>query len=434
MVRAARAADHHHAVSVQRDARGCRVTGASGRALDHYERALEGFLAWTGDPVAAARRAREEAPGFVMGHVLEAQLHLCSRDPSGAGAARAGLERASALPQDARERMHLAALATSLSGEFDRARGHLACVLEHAPRDLLALAVAHTIDHYVGDSQKLRARVAAVLPAWSRDDPGYHGVLAMHAFGLEESGDYARAEEAALAALELEPRDIRAHHARCHVLEMQGRAAEGVRWMGERGTHWTDLGAASTHLWWHLALYHLELGDARHALDIYDRRIGGATLNERIDSSALLWRLQLRGVAPEGRWRALAERWAPQAEDAFCAFNDVHAMLAFVGAGRRDLQRQLLRAQRRRLARGGTNGGMLRDVGIPACEALRAYGEGRYARAAELLATLPAVAHRLGGSHAQRGIIGLTLRHAQRKGDSPHFSQLQMRKIGTVPI
>jgi tetratricopeptide (TPR) repeat protein len=420
-------------VSLLQDARGCRVTGASGRALDHYERALHGFLSWRGEPRTEARLALEEAPGFVMGHVLEAQLHLCSRDPSGAAVARACLERARHLPQDARERMHLAAIATALRGDWDRARELLACILERQPRDLLALAISHTIDHYLGDTRDLHARVAAVLPVWSREDPGYHGVLAMHAFGLEEAGRYAQAEEAALAALELEPGDLRAHHARSHVLEMQGRAAEGVRWMGERAAHWNGSGASSTHIWWHLALYHLELGDARHALEIHDRRIGAETVNDLIDASALLWRLQLRGLELQPRWSALAERWSAHAEDAFCAFNDVHAMLAFVGAGRRDLQRRLLRAQTRRVSRGGTNQGMLRDVGLPASRALIAFGAGDLARAARILLQLPSVSHRLGGSHAQRGLIGLTLRAASNR-DSPHLTVAPLGQMGTVPI
>jgi len=124
---------------------------------------------------------------------------------------------------------------------------------------------------------------------------------------------------------------------------------------------------------------------------------------------------------PGPRWRQLAERWAPHAEDAFCAFNDLHAMLAFVGARRADLARRLLRAQRRRLAHGGTNEAMLRVVGLPACQALAAFGKEDYARAAQLLGGLPEVSHRLGGSHAQRGLIGLTLRAAEKNGVRPYF-------------
>jgi hypothetical protein len=422
---------------VQADARGLAASGASARALESYERSLEDFLAWSGDPLAEARRAVEEAPAFVMGHVLIAQLLLCSRDPAGAHAARASLERARALPSSARERMHMAAVGTSLAGDWDRARELLACILARHPRDLLALAISHTIDYYLGETRGLRRGIEAALPAWTRADRGYAGVIAMLAFGLEESGAYGRAEEAALEALMLEPRSLRAHHARAHVLEMQGRAAEGVRWAEERRAHWDRPGASATHVWWHLALHHLELGDARRALEIHDARIAGsAGVSELIDAAALLWRLQMRGADLGARWAQLAALWEPRAEEAFCAFNDLHAMLAFVGAGRRDLQRRLLRAQRRRLARGGTNEGMLRSVGLPAAEALAVFGRGDYARAAAQLRGLPEVSHRLGGSHAQRGILGLTLREAEKRlnGDRPHFSHLQMRKIGSVPI
>lgn len=383
--------------------------------MNFADQALAGFLAWTGDPRVQARRAVEASPGLAMGHLLQAHLNLCSRDPAGLPVARQALERARRLPLDAAARLHGAAIAATLAGDWLRARELLGCVLAQDPRDLLALAVAHTMDYYLGDAAALRARVAAALPAWSRADPQYPGLLAMLAFGLEENGEYGRAEDAALEALELEPRNLRAHHARTHVLEMQGRAVEGIRWMAERSAHWTGEGASSTHLWWHLALHHLELGDAREALALYDRHVAGVALNELIDASALLWRLELRGLETGRRWRALAERWAPRAGEAFCAFNDLHAMAAFVGACRRDLQRELLRAQRRRLALGGTNEGMLRSVGLPACEALAAYGEGDYRRAADLLGRLPAVSHRLGGSHAQRGLLGLTLRAAERK-------------------
>ena len=59
-------------------------------------------------------------------------------------------------------------------------------------------------------------------------------------------------------------------------------------------------------------------------------------------------------------------------------------------------------------------------VGLPANRALAAFGHGDFATAARLLRALPPVAHRIGGSHAQRDVLHLTraaasarsLRHA----------------------
>src|SRR5262249_38102659 len=172
---------------------------------------------------------------------------------------------------------------------------------------------------------------------------------------------------AAYRALALQPWDVRAHHAVAHVMEMQGRFEEGIRWLGARSALWTCAGAASTHLWWHIALYHLELGRPEQALAIYDHRMQGGSLAELIDASALLWRLQLAGVPLEKRFHAVATRWSPYAEDAYCAFNDLHAMMAFVGGQRPDDANRLLAALERRVARpSGANHDMTRLVGLPA--------------------------------------------------------------------
>ncbi len=357
--------------------------------------ALHAFLCHRGDALALARRAEG-----VRARLLEASLLLASRDLrdfEAAGWIYSALKDESSA--------HVAAIAAALDGDLARACRLYDQILADDPRDLLALGVAQVFDHFLGNAQALRARSARAL----RVLPEHHAVLSMHAFALEECGHYAEAEDLGRRALELEPLDLRAHHAVAHVMEMQGRFAAGVRWMGERSRWWSGAGAASTHQWWHVALYHLELGQPAHALAIYDRRLQGEGLSELIDASALLWRLHLQEISVEKRFQVLAGRWSAYAEDAHCAFNDLHAMMAFVAAGRWDCARRLLAAQQRRVARlGGANHDMTRLVGLPACRALAAFGRGDYAAAEGLLRALPPVAHRLGGSHAKRDVLQLT--------------------------
>jgi len=392
------------------DARDCTVTGASPGALEHFERALAAFQLCRGDPLGSLRAAIAEAPGFAMARIFEAYLCLGGRDPAGAGKAALVLGEITPAGLNSRERGHLAALAAAIAGEFEAASGLLAGVLREQPRDALALQVAHSLDYVRGDAHALRNRVESVLPAWSAETPGYHAVLSMFAFGLEECGEYGRAEEIALDALALEPRDVRAHHAVAHVLEMQGRRQEGVRWMNSRASHWADEGPMATHHWWHFALFQLEAEGGQRPLEIYDRHVGvdPRAISELIDASALLWRLHLRGMELDVRWRALAELWAPHAEDAYCAFSDLHAMMAFAGAQRWDLAHVLLAAQARRILQRGSNSEMTRLVGLPACRALQAFGRGDYATAENLLSRLPPIAHRVGGSQAQRDVLELT--------------------------
>jgi tetratricopeptide (TPR) repeat protein len=394
------------------DAHGCRVTGATPSALVAYERALAAFQSWRGGVDEALAAALQEGPAFVMAHALQAYLLLCSRDPRRVRSARPVLERAAGLPANPRERLHLAAISATLADDYERAKDWLGELLAQYPLDVLALQVAHLFDHITGDIDCLRGRVASVLPSWSRDLPGYHAVLAMHAFGLEESGEYERAEEAACAALALDPMDARAHHAMAHVFEMSERADAGVRWMHEHSDFWSIDTVVATHGWWHVALFHIAQRRFDDALVLYDRHVRAGPsgqICDLIDASALLWRLELAGGDPGSRWGELATGWSAFIDDGFCSFNDLHAMLAFVGARDWDRARRLECALVKAQALPTRHGGTTRELGLASCRALIAFGRGNDPLAITLLASLPALAHRLGGSHAQRDVLNLTL-------------------------
>jgi len=378
-----------------------------------YRRALGDFQRARGEPLklarAAASAAQPGSPELADARLLEASLLLCSRDVRDFEAAGWVYAELASLRKNPWQERHAAAIRLAVDGDYAGASRAYDGILQDHPADDLALGVAHVFDYLLGNPAALRARATRALATRDPAAPGYHALLSLYAFALQECGDYAAAEEVARRALELEPLDVRAHHAVAHVMEMQGRFEDGVRWMGTRSPHWKGAGAASVHLWWHLALYHLELGQPQNALAVLDHRMQGEGLSELIDSSALLWRLHLYGVATGERFDALAARWAPYAEDAHCAFNDVHAMMAFAGAGRWDCAERLLAAQGRRAERaGGSNHDMTRLVGLPASRALAAFGRGDYAAADALLRGLPPVAHRIGGSHAQRDILQLT--------------------------
>jgi len=404
-----------HSRSARADARGCPVSGATDLALQAYEAALSAFQTWRLGAEQQLDAALREAPDFVMAHVLQAYLRVCSRDPRRVRSAHPIVARAAGLSANVFERAHLAALEAVLDDDYELAKARLGALLDTQPRDALGLQVAHALDYLTGDAQRMHDRVTAVLPAWSSQLPGYGAVLAMHAFGLEECGDHVRAEHAALASLDLNPLDARAHHVMAHVFEMSGRAAAGLHWMREHAAGWDLNTLVATHCCWHMALFHLSQDQCDRALELYDQRIragGSREIADLIDASALLWRIQLRGVDAGSRWAELAVAWSPHIDDGFCSFNDMHAMLAFVGAGDGRLARQLEHKLVGSASRPTRHGSTTRQLGLSACRALMAFGRGNDATAVALLSALPASAHRLGGSHAQRDVLQLTLQQA----------------------
>ena len=94
---------------------------------------------------------------------------------------------------------------------------------------------------------------AQVLPAWDATLPGYASVLAMYAFGLEEDGQYHRAEELAQYALAIDPRHP-AIHVLAHVMEMGARPRVGLVFFEKTEEAWIEGTGFSVHLAWHRAL------------------------------------------------------------------------------------------------------------------------------------------------------------------------------------
>jgi hypothetical protein len=352
-----------------------------------------------------------------MAQVLRAYVNLCSRDVARVRQARSAYACASALPATPRERLHVAAIGAALADNFEAFRALLQELLQRYPRDVLALQVGHALDYVTGDIESMGTRTSGALPAWSQDVPGYHAVLAMHAFSLVECARYQEAIDQGLHSLELDPADARAHHALTHTYEMTGNAAGGELWMRKRLQFWAVDSIAATHCWWHWALFSIAEGEFARALEIYDRHVrhGYSTeIADLIDASSLLWRIELHQIDAGSRWLELASAWKAHLDDGYCTFNDLHAMLAQVGAkdwsNANRLESQLRLRQRLRTRYGETT----RRLGLPACRAIIAYGRGDYGRAAQLLSALPSCARRLGGSQAQRDLLSFTLRDAVR--------------------
>jgi hypothetical protein len=84
-------------------------------------------------------------------------------------------------------------------------------------------------------------------------------------------------------------------------------------------------------------------------------------------------------------------------------------MLAFVGAGDEPRARRLEQALLRSQSRPTRHGLSTRQLGLPAARGLMAFGRRDHQLAITLLASLPSQLHRLGGSHAQRDVLHLTL-------------------------
>lgn len=421
------------------DKRGNPVSYGSQEAIDRLDGVFDMMHAYQADPLAKVDEIIAAHPHFALAHAFRAGALATATDKAFEPELVRSVEAAEGLAREAndRERLHIAACRAWLDGEWERGSELWGRASIEYPRDLLALQYAHLGDFYLGNSSLLRDRVARVLPHWHHDVPGHGFVEGMYAFGLEENGEYQRAEERGRAAVAANRQDGWAVHAVTHVMEMEGRANEGAAYLAAGAADWAPNSLFAFHLWWHKALFHIDADDAASALRLFDESVSAGGFGqalELVDGSALLWRLWLLGHDVGARWAPVADRWQDRVDHAYYAFNDVNAMMALVGAGRTAAQQQLIAAARRAAGGRGTNAMMSREIGVPACEGLAAFGRGEHARAIELLMPLRGKASRMGGSHAQRDVFSWTLTEAAiRLGDRALAEGLVAERLAWKP-
>lgn len=401
---------------------GLAMTAGCAEAVASYEAAVADVLEYR---LAAGRHlkaALEADAGLAMGLCLRGYMlmQLATGAVAGKvdGAIAAGREVAGRA--NWRERLHLEALGHWRGGEVGAACRCWRAILERAPQDVLALRLHHFMSFWQGEAEALRDVPAAVLRAMGPGAPGAGFAMGMHAFGLEECGDYGAAEERGREAVARNGDDLWAIHAVAHVMEMEGRCEEGLAWIGGRGEAWADRNPFKAHLWWHAALFALALGDEGEVLALYDREIrvdeSGFYLDVQ-NAASLLMRLVLAGVEVGERWGPLADIAEERCDDHAMAFTDIHYAMALVGAGRLAAGRRYLESLRGFAGGGGGDAARVAvALTVPIVEALLDYGEGRYGAAAARLAGVAGGMAGVGGSHAQRDVLLAVGIDAARRG------------------
>ncbi len=398
------------------DSTGCPVSTGNADAVALFDQALYQFHSYFGDPVATIDKALALQPDFTLGHVFRGAMLAMLMENRFVPDIEASVNQARAAwpAANERERGHLRALQRFLAGDLSGAGSAWERVAAGYPRDAFAVQCGHLVDFYRGDAINLRDRIARVLPHYDTGHPSQSFLFGMQAFGYEECHQFEQAERYGHQALDGDSRDPWAIHAVAHVMEMQNRYNEGIEWYTEREEDWAPDNGFAFHNWWHLTLYHMERGEYDRALDIFDTHIYPGEVEfilGLIDATAFLWRLHVQGVDTGDRWSAVADQWQGLAatENGFYAFNDWHAMMAYVGAGREAAAEALLADMERAAHAPGENAAMTAGVGLPVTKAVWAFGQRDYATAVGHLLPVRTTAHRFGGSNAQRDALNQTL-------------------------
>lgn len=396
-----------------KDAQGNDLTAADTETAGLIDEAVRAFTLGYGNANAPVTTARQLSPDCPMADMLGGWLLMLSNGPMKIAELRGRLAETSDTGWNERERNLLAALRLAADGRWASAVAVLDRHLMRYPLDLAAHQCAMRLDSYLGRFHRAAGRSARALPFWSEDQPSYGIMLSFFGFGLEESGDYARAEDISRQAAEMEPYGYWPHHSVSHVMEMTGRPKDGIAWMDAREQFWSSpKNNNCVHIWWHKALFHIDLGEIDEALAIYDREIVPAAKPvgmQLCNLTALLWRLEMLGCEAGTRWADQHALWQQQMRGTCNPFSEIHAAMSALRAEDRDTFETLLSGMRDAAAAGGEGARAYGEIAVPIVEAMADFTAGAYGAALDRLLPLRATLSGMGGSIAQRDLIEWTL-------------------------
>ena len=382
---------------------------------------IEGFLGYEPrilDILQVAIPEGEYRDDSPIVRAYAAVLHMFSESREGPPGARAHLQHASAasahlecadaaiaLPATARELSVLQAVTAWVDGDVRKALGLLESVLQEHPRDLTSLKIAQYLAFNLGDSPTM-LRLALLCRDAAGDVAWMHGMLA---FAFEQCHRLDEAQASAHHALGLNPQEPWAQHALAHILLTRGQLREGAEFLERCSCGWQRLTSfMRTHNWWHLALFHLELGEDVRALQLYDEQVWGVEKSyaqDQIGAVSLLARLELAGVDVGSRWQELAPWIEAHVHDQVQPFLDLQYLYGLARAQHPQARVLLSRIEQFAPEAPLAARQSWQRVAVPAARGLFAHAQGRWVEAAQgLEQALPQLVS-IGGSHAQRDLF-----------------------------
>lgn len=401
-----------------RDRFGAELSSGNNASIDKLNEAAILSLSYRPNAVKILESLLDEEPGFVMARCLLSGLYLVSSDKSYQKPLSDHYKvlQGQVAQANDRERAHIQAISLWLEGGFYASSQAYADVISDHPRDLCALQIGHQIDFLTGQAASTRDRPSRVLDYWSEADSEYSYVLGMQAFGFEECGHFALAEDYARKCIELNPKDVWGVHALAHCFEMQGKVDEGIEFMTSHECDWaSDENFMRIHNRWHLLLFYMEKGEFNRVLEVHDTYMAVSKSSELMDmhdSVALLWRLHLNGVDVGNRFETLADRYSDYIGQAYMSFTDMHAAMAFAGAGRHREGKHLIEVLEANKDGASTSSLMIRVAGLDIARGILAFGQENFKETHASLSKARYNSSVLGGSIAQRDVINVTLLEA----------------------
>jgi Tfp pilus assembly protein PilF len=424
------------------DRYGLPLSTASPAARDAYIEGCEAKLTMHPGAVEAFDRAIAAEPGFALAHAAKAHALLERGD---AAAARASMATANSLTAGlpAREASHIAFFDLLVAGDAEAALSAVRAHLNAWPRDALVLGTTAFTNGLMGSSGRAGQKrmlldlLEGLAPSWGDD----WWFTAHQGMALSENGQREAARPMIERSLTQNPKNPWAAHALAHLCYEEGDADAARAFLASWLTTYPSNGSLYSHLNWHLALGHLEAGDAAAAYRLFRDAFApdvhsGPPRGKVTDPVSFLWRWELAGYRRDAEaWRVIHDYATGAFPRAGSAFSDMHIALAEAVAGNKAALEMRVRQMDELAQNGRYPSGPL----VPAVSrAIAAFERRDFSAAIDALEPIAGQLERIGGSRAQLDLVEFTLLKAYiragRLDDARRMSSVRHRGSSSLPV
>jgi Tfp pilus assembly protein PilF len=422
------------------DGYGLPLSTNSSIARDAYVEGCAAKLTMYPGAIEAFDRALAADPRFALAHAARAHAVLERGDAAAAGASMAAANSLTT-GLSAREKSHIAFFDLLVKSEADAVLAALRAHLDAWPRDALVLGTTAFTNGLIGNSGRAGQK-RALLDLLDRLAPSYGDdwwFTAHHGMAFSENLQRAAARPKIERSLAQNPRNPWAAHAQAHLSYEEGDADAARTFLASWLPTYPRSGALYSHLSWHLALGHIEAGDAAAAFQLFRDAFApdvhsGPPRGKLNDGVSFMWRWELAGHPRDAdAWHRMHDFARSAFPHAGLAFTDMHFALAQVVAGDAaalDARAAEIDALRHR---GRYPSGPL----VPAvAQAFAAFEQHDFSAAIDALEPVVGELERIGGSRAQLDLVEFTLLHAYvgaDRADEAH-RMLRRRERGALRI
>jgi tetratricopeptide (TPR) repeat protein len=285
--------------------------------------------------------------------------------------------------------------------------------LNKYPCDVIAIFMLHMLDFCCGNTTNLLNLIQRLDTEISHIHPLYGYYLAIKSFVVCESGQYRESLEIGLKSCRLIEDNIYAIHAVSHAYHEMGEHEKIIEFLNTNMPFWISNPGMQMHVYWHMALAELSLlslDNARAAFHTFYSMKTSPDTEQDLDAVGFLWRYKLC-FPDDGQyselWSQLADNWTGCIGASTSYFHDLHAALAFAAADKPFLIKKMIA---RSDGTGIPEGAHI--VGTMILQSIYHYSIGQYDECATLLSKTKKHWSKIGGSHAQRDLLCLTLQDA----------------------